>query len=381
MKIERLTATPVTIPTRPNSIQSAEIDADDWSKSPDAAHFPKGGTAQIQTLVKYVLRAFTGDGSVGLGESYRAVELERLKRNGRALMGIALEELPLKRLPLPFDREYHGFELLVYDLVGKRLGCPVHRLLGGPFRKRVECSTWSGRRTVREAGEKALEGLRKGFDCIKFKCNLEDDVVAWAREIEALCGSGMRVILDPNQRWGEYPAAYEIMKRLARSNVMVIEDPVDRRNLDAYRRLRGIGSLNVARHVALGYVDHGQRAEDALAALQADAVDGFNFSGPMAEFVRLADLADLAGKPCWHGSEVDCGILEAGYVHAAASAPACTWPSDIFGRLVREHDLLVEPLRFEGKYVRVPQGPGLGIALDLEALEKYRAGPDIDLLK
>ena len=87
----------------------------------------------------------------------------------------------------------------------------------------------------------------------------------------------------------------------------------------------------------------------------------------------------MAAKPCWHGSEVDLGILEAGYVHAAASAPACRWPSDIFGRLIREHDLLAEPLSFEGKYVKVPEGPGLGVELDRRALERYRCGPDVEL--
>lgn len=97
------------------------------------------------------------------------------------------------------------------------------------------------------------------------------------------------------------------------------------------------------------------------------------------QFMRLSDLAHLAGKPCWHGSKIDLGITEAGYVHAAAAAPACTWPSDIFGRLIREHDLLTVPLAFEGKFVRVPTGPGLGVALDPEALARYRCGPDVEL--
>jgi muconate cycloisomerase len=135
--------------------------------------------------------------------------------------------------------------------------------------------------------------------------------------------------------------------------------------------------LNIVLHVALPYCVHGQRAEDAVRGLIADAMDAFNFNGSMTGVVRLAALAQLAGKPCWHGSEVDLGILEAGYVHAAAASPACTWPSDIFGRLVREHDLLAAPLRFEGKHVIVPSGPGLGVVLDDGAVEKYRAGPDL----
>jgi muconate cycloisomerase len=153
---------------------------------------------------------------------------------------------------------------------------------------------------------------------------------------------------------------------------------VQRTRLADVHRLRGFG-LNIVLHIALSYSMFGQRADDAIAALHADAVDGFNFNGSMASFVRLADLAHLASKPCWHGSGVDLGILEAGYLHSAAASPACTWPSDIFGRLVREHDLLRESIRFDGKYAVVPTGLGLGVELDETAMERYRAGADIDL--
>jgi len=379
MKITRLLATPVRVPTRPNSIQSANIKEDDWSKSPDGKHV-KGGTASVDLLTKYILRAWTDSGLEGVGESYRDVSLDNLRRNARMLAGARLEDVPLAHLPFPPDREYHALELLLYDLAGKALSVPVHRLLGGKVRERVECSYWSGRRTPEEAGEVAYQGKLKGFDCIKFKCNLDDDVVAWAREIQRRCGPDMRLTFDPNQRWGDYAGARKRMEALQDFNVIVIEDPLDRTRLEDYRKLRGIGRMAVVRHVALPYHAHGQRAEHALDALRADAVDGFNFNGPLAHFVRLANLAALAGKPCWHGSEVDLGILEAGYVHAAAASPACTWPSDIFCNLVREDDLIAEPLRFEGKWVRLPEGPGLGVQLDLDALEKYRCGPDETLL-
>lgn len=378
MKIERIVATPVKTETRPGSIQSAAIQEDDWSKSPDAKNnYFSGGTAQIHTLTKYILRAHC-DGAVGLGETYRKVTLEHLHRNAKALLGVPLEQLDTRRLPFPVDREYHGFELCIFDLLGKQIGWPMHRLLGGRCREKVECSYWSGRRTPEEAGQVAFEGKQKGFDCIKFKCNQDDDVAAWCREIEARCGRGMRITLDPNQRWGDYETVRARLRSIEKYNVIVVEDPLDRTKLEDYRRLRGSGPA-IVRHVALPYCEHGQRAEHALDALKAEAVDGFNFNGPAAPFLRLAELAELAGLPCWHGSEVDLGILEAGYVHAAACAPSCTWPSDIFGHLVRTDDLLAEPLVFEGKHVRVPDLPGLGVALNEAALEACRCGPDIVL--
>jgi muconate cycloisomerase len=380
LRITKITATPVVVPSRADSIMSPELE-DDWSKSPGIGKSTGLSTAKLAELPKYILRVQSDGAVVGLGETYRDVSVENLKRNARALVDRDALDLQWSAVPIPHDREYDGFELAIYDLAGKALELPVYQLLGGRCRDRIECSMWTGRRTPRDAGRKAFEGMQRGFDTIKFKCNQHDDVAEWAREVQNRSGPEMKMIFDPNQRWDPYDFAAGQMLKLKRGgfNVLGVEDPVNRNDLSAYRKLREIG-LNVVLHVALPYGAYGQRAEDALAGLKADALDAFNFNGSMAAFAKLADLAHLANKPCWHGSEVDLGLLEAGYVHAAACAKACTWPSDIFGRLVREHDLLKTPLKFDGKNIVVPTQPGLGVELDQSAIEKYRVGDDIDLL-
>ncbi|MCB1489469.1 MAG: mandelate racemase, partial [Bauldia sp.] len=69
----------------------------------------------------------------------------------------------------------------------------------------------------------------------------------------------------------------------------------------------------------------------------------------------------------------DLGILEAMYVHSVVSAPSCVWPSDIFGRMIRTHDLLATPLHFEPPYVFIPdKGAGLGVELDEDAVAAHR---------
>jgi len=52
-------------------------------------------------------------------------------------------------------------------------------------------------------------------------------------------------------------------------------------------------------------------------------------------------------KQCWRGSEVDLDILETMALHIAAASINCTFPSDIFGELVREDDPIEEPIKFE----------------------------------
>ena len=87
---------------------------------------------------------------------------------------------------------------------------------------------------------------------------------------------------------------------------------------------------------------------------------------------RLDHIASAAGLPCWHGSEVDLGILEAMYIHSSAAAESCIWPGDIFGRMIREHDLLKEPLKMEPPFAHLPEGLGLGVEPDEAAIAHYQ---------
>ena len=73
-------------------------------------------------------------------------------------------------------------------------------------------------------------------------------------------------------------------------------------------------------------------------SMASTSTAGWSVSSSSTASRRLPNL------PSWHGSELDLGILEAMYLHQCAAAPSCIWPSDIFGRLIREHDLLTEPL-------------------------------------
>ena len=182
-KLAQITATPVIVPTRPDSTMSAGME-DDWSNSPAVGSTVNQSTDRLAELPKYILRGRSSDGLTGIGETYRFVNVDHLRRNAKRLCGRNLFEMRLANLDLPEDREYDGFELLVYDMVGKSLGVPVYQLLGGRCRDRVLCSMWTGRRTTADAGRKAAEGQARGFDTIKFKCNQHDDVAAWESEVQ-----------------------------------------------------------------------------------------------------------------------------------------------------------------------------------------------------
>ncbi|MTI16456.1 mandelate racemase [Rhodobacteraceae bacterium RKSG542] len=361
----------VVVPTNPGVINSEGLDK-------PLHMLPVGGKAawsvQFDELPKLILHLKLAGGVVGLGEFYRDHEWPRVEAIVNGLMGLRLSELTLQDLPLPLCREYDGFECAIWDAYAKLLGVPMHKLLGGAIRDRVRVGAWSSHRRVEEVGPLAAAFQEQGFDCIKFKCDLDDDPVAWCREI-ASHAPGMKVILDPNQRWENSSSARPIIKALEEvGNILALEDPIPRWMLQEYADLRQFSSLSIALHVSLPYVYQGQRPYDAINALTHRAVDGFNFNGGLARFKELDAIARTANLSCWHGSEVDLGILEAMYVHQSAAARSCIWPGDIFGRLIRSHDLLKEPLTIKAPYAFIPEGPGLGIELDEDAIERFKVG-------
>ncbi|MEO9338351.1 enolase C-terminal domain-like protein [Mesorhizobium sp. SB112] len=340
---------------------------------------PVGGKAswsvQFDELPKLIVRMTLADGTVGLGEFYRDHEWPRIEAICSNLLGMKITDFPLQKLPLPLCREYDGFECAIWDAYAKSLGIPLHHLLGGAVRDRVAVSAWSSHRTLDEIGPWVRRYQDQGYDVVKLKCDLEDDVPGWCAQIKEHA-PGMKVIFDPNQRWENSGNARPIIRELeAVGNVLLLEDPIARWMIQDMAELRGFSSIPIVLHVSLPYVFQGQRPYEAINALKHNAVDGFNFNGGLAGFQSLDHIAATAGLYCWHGSEVDLGIMEAMYVHQSAAARSCVWPGDIFGRMIRSHDLLEIPLAFEPPHVRIPSdGPGLGVKLDQAALERFRVG-------
>jgi len=145
----------------------------------------------------------------------------------------------------------------------------------------------------------------------------------------------------------------------------VLESPLPQQRLDWYVELRRKCPLPIALHLT--------DLQSLLQALKCDAADYYNLLGPLCEFVQWAQAAQTAGCPVWRGTGMDLGIRDMSSVHAATAA-GCGLPSDIIGHLLREDDLIVEPISFADGCLAAPGAPGLGIELDRAALKHYRSG-------
>lgn len=365
--ITSIKATEVIVPAKPGSLNS------DTVLDKDTEFAKKFMTGESWTSFadqpKWIIEITLANGLTGIGETYRSASKALIYDAMKDFTGQDVLKLNWRRLPVNDQRIYEAFESAVLDLIGKILNVPVYQVLGGGYREWVDCMGWTGRRTPEDAAQKAFEAMQKGHKVFKFKCSDEDPVRLWTDEIRKKCGDGIKILLDPNQRWNDVETTMGLMEGVDKDIMLGLEDPILHADVDGFKYLKEHLDMPIYRHISLPYT---QNIRDMIAFVRTDAADGYNFNGSAYNCVLLAEIAHLEGKPCWRGSEVDLGISETMGLHIAAASINCTIPSDIFGELVRTDDLIVEPISFNNGAAHVPQGPGLGISLDFEAIEKYK---------
>jgi L-alanine-DL-glutamate epimerase-like enolase superfamily enzyme len=367
--IQSIKATEVVVPAKPNSLNSDSVHDEDKAF---AKKFLTGASwTDFAIQPKWIIEIKLQNGLIGIGETYRSATKDVVSEALNVFIGLDVLKINWRRLPVTDQRIYEAFEAAVLDVVGKILHVPVHQLLGGSYRDRVDCNGWTGRRTPEDAAQRAFEAMQAGHKVFKFKCSDEDPVRLWTEEIKKKCGYGIQIILDPNQRWNDVETTIRLMEGVDKNIMLGLEDPILHADVEGFKFLKDNLGIPMFRHISLPYT---QDIRDIISFVKMDAVDGYNFNGSAYNSVLLAEIAHLEGKQCWRGSEVDLGILETMALHIAAASINCTIPSDIFGELVREDDLITQPVRFEQGAAIVPQEEGLGISLDYSALEKYKTG-------
>ena len=322
-------------------------------------------SSRFDLVPKIIMEIHSDSGLTGIGETGRGEDEAGVARNAASLKGRNALDLNLTRLDLPVRAGYAAFEMALYDIVGKAFSWPVYRLLGGLAQRKVLVGYWTGRRTPKGMIRVAERAVAGKFTSVKTKCKQGDPVVETA-EILAKHAPGIKYIVDPNTRFNSYADFLKVAKPLdAIGNCLVFEDPFNKSDYEGYRNLR----KQVKTHVALHLGD----PKAMIRGIQEDACSVFNTGGNpgMSSFVANAYLAGAAGRPVWHGSGNDCGIVDASYLHSCAAAPNCTLPSDILSFL-REDDLIVEPIPIKESYATVSDRPGLGVDLDKDAIRRYQ---------
>jgi D-galactarolactone cycloisomerase len=271
-----------------------------------------------------------------------------------------------------------GVDIALWDLVGKALGQPVHRLLGGIGRSQVDCYAssinWASAQQMRDQTQ-AVKAL--GFKAIKVK--LGQPV---ARAIDAATvvreAAGPHIKLAADANWAySVDEAVRVGEALHALDYWFFEEPIGPEDMAGYRHLRRKLSVMLAAGESDYTVEHAAQwmRRRLVGIVQPDVAR----AGGISETRDIAALAQAhhvsyAPHVGWSGA-----VCVAASLQLAAAMPAFTSFECMFiGNPLRD-ELCTRPVGdatglIDGR-LAVPQGPGLGVEIDWDAVQRYRVDP------
>ncbi len=274
-----------------------------------------------------------------------------------------------------------GIDIALWDIKGKRFGVPISVLLGGRFRESVRAyATGSFRRAgverVRDIAEEVTRYRAEGFHAVKIKIGFDvgEDLRVIAAVRDAI-GPDMRLMIDANHGY-DVIEAIQLGQRAAEYDIDWFEEPVLPELLDAYVDVKSRQPIPVAG----GETWHGRWGmKDALEKRCVDILQpDICGTGGFTEGRRIADLAALYGVrlvPHVWGTAVQ---IAASLQFMAALPPNPPRPEPVepileFDRTDNPFRQAVVrvPLEHENGVVRIPDGPGLGIEINRDALVRF----------
>lgn len=262
-------------------------------------------------------------------------------------------------------------EVALHDAWARSLGVPVHTLLGGTARRSIPVTWALGAEPASAVIEEALGKLESGsHTTFKLKMGAQDpdaDVRRVTTVAEKLAGvAGVRV--DINARWDRLTALAQLPK-LADAGVELVEQPVPGAEVAALAEIKRAVRMPMMADESL------RTPTDALRLISSNAADILSLkttkSGGLRTTKAIAEVAAAAGIPCHAGTSIETGIGTAASLHVACAAPAVTWGSELFGPLLMSEELLASPLHYADGELHLPDGPGLGVELDADAVRAF----------
>lgn len=162
---------------------------------------------------------------------------------------------------------------------------------------------------------------------------------------------------------------------LADAGCDLVEQPIAASNRAGMARLTARSPIAIMADEAL----HGP--SDALAFVNEAAADVLavkvSQSGGLRAARGVGEIGDAAGVSLYGGTMLEGAVGTAAAAHLFSTFPRLAYGSEQFGPLLLTEELLASPLSYGDFSLAVPEGPGLGIAIDPAALERLRRdGPN-----
>ena len=274
-------------------------------------------------------------------------------------------------------------DIALWDIAGKARGVPIHQLLGGAFRTRVEPYATgfyriTGQGEAARLADEAIRHHEAGFRFMKVKLGygVDDDIACMRAIARAIEGCGVTLMIDTNHAYGR-AEALRLGRALADYRLRWYEEPVVPEDLRGYAEMREKLSMPIAggenEHTLYGYRE--LFAANAVDIAQPDLGSCGGISAAR-HIAALAQAHGVAVNPHVWGSAVAQAaslqlIAALPVAHHSLFAEEPVLEYDRSSHPFRQH-LIMQPILQRDGWVSIPDGPGLGIEIDRSVLEKFR---------
>ncbi len=264
-----------------------------------------------------------------------------------------------------------AIEIAVRDAAARSVGLPVHAMMGGAYRDRFPMSGGIGTEAPETMAASALKFKNRGFRTVKLKIDSVKDMdldIARIREVRAAVGPDMSIRLDGN---GVYtvPHAVRLCRRIEEFDIESIEQPVQAHDI------KGMADIRQAIGIPLMADESVHTMHDAMAMIEHRAADIIKLKiskcGGLGPSRRIADLCQAAEIEVTVGNGFNSSLLATAELQLACSASAVFPAGEFIGPDKLEDDIVDVPMTIENGDAILPKGPGLGVNVSAEKLEKY----------
>lgn len=332
-----------------------------------------------------LVKIHTDEGAVGIGEAC-AWEPEfygeswesvcTIIENYAAPKIIGEDPFNINRIMMILDQNLakitcvkEGIDLALHDLIGKILGVPVYKLLGGKFRDRIQVASEIGIDSPEVMAESAKSVLAMGIEVIKIKGSSDTRLdIQRIEAVRAAVGDDVELRLDPNAAWSTI-GSIQVMRALEDCHLQLLEQPIPTWDL------KGMAHIRKNINVPLMADESVWTPQDAVRLHDYDACDLLNLKIAKTCGLHLGKkveaVAEALGMPCIVGTELEPGISAVAKIHMAASMRVHPMASEFTELTQVDGSILKEPLEAVDGYLEVPEGPGFGAEIDEDALKEY----------
>jgi glucarate dehydratase len=371
MKIADIRATTVSVPLEAPLLHS------------NGAHWGR--------FVRTIVEVETDDGYLGLGEMGGGGEGAELAF--AALRGYLVGHNPFELEALRFKicnptaslynnrtQLHAAIEFACLDVVGQKLGVPVHDLLGGKLRDAVPFASYlfyrypnpeTGRGEVRTpdqlvAHARALKSVH-GFTSHKLKGGV------YPPDYELECYRALAAAFPDDRLRYDPNAALSVEESIRFGQAIAglrndyLEDPTW--GLNGMRRVRGMVGVPLATNTVV--VNFEQLAANVLDLAVDVILLDTTFWGGIRPCVKAAGVCETFQLGIAVHSSGELGVQLATMLHLGAVLPNLAFAADAHYHHLGDDVIAGGPLPYEGGAIRVPSGPGLGVTLDRERLRRY----------